>query len=520
MTHGPTQYDRVLYPSRPHAQTHPDRLATKGTLLAMESAPVAQCGVLELRCGAGGNLIPMACGLPTSRFVGLDLASRQIEQGQRLVAELSLQNFSLQQRSITDVSEGFGEFDYIIAHGVYSWVPAAVRDKILAICRAHLAPQGIAFVSYNAYPGSHLRDMLRQMMLFHIQGQEDAQVRVQQALALAKLLADAEDTGDLYRRFMKDALQEMLDHDEGHLYHDELAEINCPVYFHQFFNHARQHDLQYLGEADYGEKQDHLCSPELSDALRGLSRILREQYLDFVKCRRFRQTLLCHAHVTLDLNPKPEAMKRFYFSSATRCASEKPDPASKTVEKFRGQLTASIETDFPLAKAALLIMSEIWPQALPFPELLARARSRIGVHSQALDTANEEALALGEILLKIYASGLVELHVHAPQYSRSPSERPMASPLARWQVRHEETVTNLCHTSIVLEDKVGQHLLSLLDGTRNRAALLQELRAFISARQAEAGSDQSRTDLPSDENLAVQLENSLSMMARYALLVA
>src|SRR5438093_4154914 len=137
-----TTYDEVLYPSHTHSQTHPDRLATIATLFGMTPAPVDGCRVLELGCGDGGNLIPMAFGLPGSEFVGIDLAARPIGSGQALVEALGLKNITLRPLDIMQISSDFGRFDYIIAHGLYSWVPPAVQDKILAICKANLAPEG------------------------------------------------------------------------------------------------------------------------------------------------------------------------------------------------------------------------------------------------------------------------------------------------------------------------------------------------------------------------------------------
>src|SRR5262249_26620757 len=146
-------YDEVVYPSYVYSQTHPDRLATIATLLGMNPTSVESCRVLELGCGAGGNLIPMAFDLSESGFVGIDLAGSAISQGRELIKALGLKNISLQQADLMDLSSELGKFDYIIAHGLFSWVPEVVRDRILAICRAHLAPEGVAYISYNAYPG-------------------------------------------------------------------------------------------------------------------------------------------------------------------------------------------------------------------------------------------------------------------------------------------------------------------------------------------------------------------------------
>ena len=127
---GPTSYDSIPYESFPYAQTHPDRLATVARLFGMRAAPPARCTVLELGCAGGGNLIPMASELPGSRFLGVDLSSRQIEDGCRTIEALGVGNVELLHRSILDVDDDLGRFDYVICHGVYSWVPPEVQAKI------------------------------------------------------------------------------------------------------------------------------------------------------------------------------------------------------------------------------------------------------------------------------------------------------------------------------------------------------------------------------------------------------
>src|SRR5690606_25508201 len=144
-----TSYDEIPYQSTAFHYTHPDRLAGVATLFGMSPPPVATCRVLELGCAEGGNLIPMALGLPEGRFVGIDLSPRQIDDGRKVVAELGLSNIDLRPLSILDVDESLGTFDYIICHGVYSWVPEPVREAILRIMDRNLAPEGVGYISYN-----------------------------------------------------------------------------------------------------------------------------------------------------------------------------------------------------------------------------------------------------------------------------------------------------------------------------------------------------------------------------------
>lgn len=492
---GRTAYDEVPYPGYTHPQTHPDRLATIATVFGMRPKAIEGCRVLELGCGDGSNLIPMAFGLRESEFVGLDLAPTAIAKGRQAIEELGLKNIQLRAEDILAFPKEFGRFDYIIAHGLYSWVPREVRDAALRICSEQLEPAGVAFVSYNAFPGGHLRHMLRDMMFFHVQSISDSKGRLSQAMALVRFMSRARENNDVYARFLQEEFEQLIERSAGHLYHDELSSVYEPVYFHEFVGHAQSHGLQYLGEADFMEMQDHLFTDETRATLNGLAtnRIAWEQYLDFLKCRRFRQTLLCHGGVGLELEPQPLIVKRFYLSSVAKPETPEVNLTDDSVVKFVGKRIASIETNFPLAKAALALLGEMWPDALPFNELIRRT---------GMDTTSEREAALCDVLFQTYRTGLLELHVHKPAYASAPSERPVASALARRQVRHGATVTNAWHQSVEIGDKIGKHLILLLDGSRERDALLKELR------QLYAGAD-----------LEAQLERNLKTIGRLGLLV-
>lgn len=163
----PVSYEDLLYEGVALPGTHPQHLALIGRLAGMEPAPANRCRVLELGCGTGGNIVPMAYGLPGSEFTGIDLSPAEIDYAQGFADELGLKNLTLRQMDIRDVEASGGEYDYIIAYGVYSWVPQDVQASLLRLCRKQLAPQGIALISYNVYPGWHMRMASRQMMMYH-----------------------------------------------------------------------------------------------------------------------------------------------------------------------------------------------------------------------------------------------------------------------------------------------------------------------------------------------------------------
>ena len=225
--------------------------------------------MLEIGCGAGGNLIPLAYYLPGSSFVGIDLARTAIAAARRMARDLGLRNIELRAADLRTIGATDGKFDYIVAHGIYSWVPPEVRDRLLAICRARLARNGVAFVSYNALPGRRRLQALRERLLDAVGGIKDP----------AKRLAAA-------RRFPEtEGLPDDL------VFHDLLAPVNDPVTFREFTAHAARHRLRYLGDAD----------PHV---------MFDRRY----RRRALLQTLLCREEVTLRRRVTPARMDRFLFS--------------------------------------------------------------------------------------------------------------------------------------------------------------------------------------------------------------
>lgn len=466
-------YEEVPYPTVARYVTHPEYLAALGMLFGMTPAPAEACRVLEIGCGNGNNLIPMAFALPGSTFTGIDLAAGPLAAGVETVEALGLGNITLIPADLRDIGATFGEFDYIIAAGVYSWIPSPARDRLLGICRDLLAPRGIAFISYNAKPGSHLRQMFREMMLYHTRHLEDAGERVEQARSFLEFFSEARLGTGPWRAVMDAEAERLLG--SPILFHDDLAPTNDPVYFFEFAEHARAHGLQYLAEADLHEMFDH--SRVL--AWLGDRTLEREQYLDFLKARRFRQSLLCREEVALRRDPAPEQMPRFWFAS----------PATPVEGGFAGASGVRISAPAPEVERVALALSEVYPLPLGFEELVPYAGT---------------AALLQDLLFTMVTSGFAELHSYEFPCQETVTARPVASALARWQARNSHSVTTLCHR-VVEMDETGRRLLVLLDGSRDQAALGVEL-----ARQL---------DLPG-QRIFDELGDRLERMARVGLLSA
>lgn len=458
---GPTAYDTVPYPTGSYAQTHPDRLAAIATLFGMSPAPVDRCRVLELGCGDGGNVIPMAYVLPESTFVGIDLAARPIEAGRSVVERLGLGNITLLQKDLRELPADLGTFDYIIAHGLYAWVAPPVQDRILAVCRAYLAPQGVAFVSYNAQPGGHVREMLREMMQYHLRDIAGADDRLAAAKALLGFLRKSWAQPADLRYWVGLEAEAALRRHRDTLFHDELNEEYRPTYFHQFASHAARHQLQYLGETEFHEMNDSGLPPETRETLRklGPDRLLeKEQYLDFVKCRTFRQTLLCRKEVALRREIPLAIVDRFHVETRAKALGREPGPGEEV--EYRGPRGASMTTADPVIQGMMGHLEREWPRGIPFRRLRA---------------GGLEPMELSALVLRLYAAGIVELRLRSGWFASEPGERPRASRLAQLQLEQTDVATNLRHADVLFEDKAICALVRMADGTRDRAALIRDL---------------------------------------------
>jgi SAM-dependent methyltransferase len=248
-----SSYDQIPYISLAFPQTHPDHLAGIARLFALRPPDITACRVLELGCASGGNLLPMAFNLPGSEFIGIDLSQKQVDDGRHAIAALGLRNVRIEPASIADVDEGWGPFDYIICHGVFSWVERDVQDHILTIASRNLSPNGIAYVSYNTYPGWHMREMVRHTMRYHAEQFSDPREQVEQARAMLTFLATASAGTGAYHELMSGEAERLSRSPDSYVFHEHLERTNLPVYFHEFIERAERAGLQYLSEAVVSE---------------------------------------------------------------------------------------------------------------------------------------------------------------------------------------------------------------------------------------------------------------------------
>jgi len=454
-----------------------DRLAVIARVFGLQPAPPSQCRVLELGCASGGNLISMAGILPRSTFVGVDLSVRQIADAQAMAARVGLANVEFMQMDLAQVDASAGMFDYVIAHGVYSWIPREAQDRLLAICHDNLAQGGVAYVSYNTHPGWRMRGMIRDMLVYHTRRFPDPAVKIAQGRALLDFMTGHVPTQDSpYGAFLKVEVEALRKVTDTYLLHEHLEDVNEPIYFHEFAERAQARGLRYLGDADFGSMLSSNLPSEVADTLRKIAPDLveMEQYMDFLRNRPFRQSLLVHQGAPIKRDLDWHSLAGLHVASQMKPGSAAPDLRSTAIEQFKIPGGAGLGTPDPVVKAAMMVLSERWPQDIAIDDLHAAGRARLSDGPRAApdpDAVQDEERVTTE-LLRCYAAGLVELRVEALPMTLSISERPRASRLAREQARDTVRVTNLRHEPVPL-DELTRQVIQCLDGEHDKAAIVE-----------------------------------------------
>lgn len=312
-----TIYSELGYKSMPFPYTTPATLEAYAALVGVSAPNPKTARVLELGATYGGNIISQALFNPDATFVGIELSQEQVEKGNEVIANAGLTNVSLIQSDIVSIGSEIGTFDYIIAHGVYSWVDDGVKEALLRLIDEHLAEDGIAYISYNTYPGWHTMDEVRQLMMFS--NRDKTQFNHKEKVLHGKTIGSIVGSQILKYDNLKErnskflgALRSVMQKDEYYVGHDHLEPNNDPVYFYQFNDHLGAHNLAYLCDADLTLSMVRSFDADIADTLDKLAlndHVAQEQYLDFMLDTTFRKSIICKAKhaesVTYDMgNPE------------------------------------------------------------------------------------------------------------------------------------------------------------------------------------------------------------------------
>ncbi|WP_437277901.1 class I SAM-dependent methyltransferase [Sorangium sp. So ce375] len=503
-------YDDVTYDDLPVPETHPGHLGAIAALFGLRPAPPERCRLLELGCGRGANLIGMAAALPGSAFIGVDASAHQLARGRADAEALRLQNINLHTMDIFDVDERLGAFDYIVCHGVYSWVAPALQEKILWICRALLAREGLAYISYNTLPGWHLRGMLRDVLLREVPATATRTARISAARDMLALLARASGR-DGAHALLRDEVQLLERMSDGDLFHEHLAAEHRAFYFRDFARAASKEGLSYVADAHLWtmmpDRLGDAVAQEVAERSRGL--IDTEQLLDYLDLRFFRRSLLCHRELQIERKLTWRRLEGLWLRAAL-APSEGPDGHREHEASFVLSRGAELTTTSPLLKAALVRLGESYPAGVGFEALCHEVRGLTGADDEELEV-------LGKNLLGLVARGAVELDAWARPCAAAVAPRPTTTALARLEAAQGRAgCTTLLHERVAV-DAFDRALLVRMDGSRS-----WEVLAAGTAEEIAAGRLTVEVDgKPRQEPAVLQeiTEQKLTRLARRGLLL-
>jgi len=510
-------YNEVPYPSYPVAATHPDRLYGVAKLFGLNPVPPHQARILEIGCAGGGNLIPIASQFPHAKCVGIELSAVQVENGRIATKFLGLNNIEIKQGSVTDITSDLGRFDYILCHGVFSWVPDLVRDSILKVASQNLSESGVAFISYNTMPGWYFRGMVREMLLRHVADIKDPLVKIEQARALLSFLVEANDSkGGHHADFIRSEAEFLSKQPDTYLFHEHLEENNKAYFFEDFLALAAKHNLQFLGES---------CVPtmwtgNLPEGTRKKLESIQDSaklghYTDCMVGRMFRETLLVHQECSISRNLDPKRLEEIRFIGRFKqiISDKRSDEVSIS---YKAQSGHTMTTAQAVCQMTIEAMTKAYPQSVSLDQICGEIEEKSKLDDGQYAVPRQE---LSTILMEWALAGYIDFRFQEDRLSTNLSGKLKMSSWARAQARASGVITNLRHEMLTVSE-VQRQIIPFLDGTRDLNEIATEIGLLLDLKLLSITIDDTVT--PANRKaLSLQIANQiLAELASASMLMA
>lgn len=358
----PDPYDELPYRALPIEWTAPERLATASLLHGGPRPPLRGYRVLELGCADGANLLPQAYYRRHATFVGVDGAASQVALARARRSALRLSNVDFMHADILAADDRLdGAFDYIICHGVFSWVAEPVRDALLRLCARRLRTGGLLYLNYNAHPGWKIRGMVREFLQAQTAGAGTLRERAGLAQRTAAAMAESLGRHDhLFSRLLGGEFQFVCDNDVSYVAHEYLSPENHAYWRSEFLALARQHGLGYVADADFNYHSGRL--PADLDATLATADIVGrspDDTIDLVCYRQLHSPILTRSPFT---RREPGAGE---FANLTVASCLTPrDGAGGSPPMFQHPDGYEVEAKEAVMHAALTALRDAWPRGL------------------------------------------------------------------------------------------------------------------------------------------------------------
>ncbi len=478
-------YDEQVYSGRAFPQAHPNRLYVIGCLCGLSPEPVDKCRVLELGCATGENIIPMAFHLPQSEFVGADISLLQIQKAKEVIKGLDLENIEVKKADLMEIDESWGKFDYIISHGVYSWVPEEVENKVLEISSQNLAKNGLAYISYGTFPGCNTKMMAREMILYHTKKFSDNQQKFEQARALLEFIKSyTEEDSTYYKQIMQSYEDMFSSNNESCFFHDYTENYNRPSYFKDFMKKAGESGLAFVHEAEVGSSSLFGLPPEIQNTLNSVCSTFeeKEQYFDFLENRSFRQSILCSSDekANISRNVTYEGIKNLYCYLPSKIMIPDEIVTDGQMQAIRNINNVGIDCSSPLIKNAVKILQESNEGCIRIDDLFDSSFKGLVLDAGVESHTESQKQLFTSGIIQGYTVNFFGLSALDFGYKLTVSEKPKVSRMALFQARNNYSIVNQRH-ELVAVDALAMKFVSLLDGTNSKKTLLVEFEKFVQA---------------------------------------
>ncbi|WP_051906495.1 class I SAM-dependent methyltransferase [Methylomarinum vadi] len=275
----------------------------------------------ELGCGKGVTLNLLADANPDSHFIGIDFNESHIQAARQQAEDCDIKNVRYFPYSFDQLDQkDLPEFDYIVLHGVYSWISPELRGHIVNFIRRKLKPGGVVMVSYNALPGKALDKILRDMMLTYANTQ-DVSLLEKTSHGISYLDYLAQHKAPFFQQNPKaiDKVALLKKQDMRYVAHEYFGEHWNPLYFSDVYKEMQTAGMQFAGQTEIMANYANLAFPSgFQDQFNQSSdRISLEIHRDFILNNGFRRDVYIKPHTSTgqqDLS-LDQLLQRFAFVS-------------------------------------------------------------------------------------------------------------------------------------------------------------------------------------------------------------
>lgn len=472
------RYDSVPFRGRPVVWASPSAMgltaaAHGGPLLALDG-PLR---VLELGCGDGAHLVPLAFFRPELTAVGVDTSAGAIGRARALAEELDLGRARFEERDLTRF-EADGPFDLVVAHGVYSWIDADARAALRRVAADSLRDGGLAFVSFNAQPAWSLRGRVRDLLMRDPVGTV-AEARARLSALRAQLPVDPPDAWSL---MLATELDRAMAGDDGYIAHEYLSPHNAVFWLGDVARGFADAGLSYCGDALF-DRAEGFVPPDLRAAAAGLGldATATEEWLDVRTYRQLRAAVFVKGEVGPP-PPRDALVERAWIAGAVRRRNDPFDLREGMEEIFDGPRGVELRVKNATLKVALLLLADQWPRGWRLEELHAECARRL----EPFEVSADPPSALAERLAHLHTEMQIELRLEDARVRTAASERPRASALSRQEAAHRVVLTTPLHSMLPLEP-IDRAVIGRLDGSRTPAEVSDELAEAIASGDLELG---------------------------------